>query len=162
MTDEAEIVTTLWKSVYMKFHFTTVYLYKNKEVACTHQLSKGQFSGWKSRKMCMFIYTVRKLNQYPLQLTYWLDPSVYQLKEIHSWQCKLSLLTYHITATVLSPHIPMGVYYSPWGSNCLGQTIKVIAVFMRTDFQSGKCSRVTFLLSTIQPLTCWVIIAAHL
>lgn len=62
----------------------------------------------------------------------------------------------------MSPAVPSGVYYSRWVSDCLGETIKVITLFMRTDFQSGKCSRVTFLLSTIQPFKCWVIIAAHL
>lgn len=65
-------------------------------------------------------------------------------------------------ANCMSPQIPQGVYYSPSGSNCVGETINVIAVFMRTDFQSGKHSRLTFLLSTIQPFTFWVIIAAHL
>lgn len=85
-----------------------------------------------------------------------------QLKETHEWKKQGgSHLSYYNTNHV-SPAVPSGVYYSRWVSDCLGETIKVITLFMRTDFQSGKCSRVTFLLSTIQPFKCWVIIAAHL
>lgn len=100
---------------------------------------------------------------YISQTTYKLDSSIFNVKWrkcIHKKAAITSLS--HKTPTPCHLVFPPGVYYSPWESNCLGETIKVIAVFMRTDFQSALHCGVTFLLSTIQPFTHFVIIAAHL
>lgn len=66
---------------------------------------------------------------------------------------RLSLLPYRETPTACHLAFPRVFITAPEDQTVWGETIKVIAVFMRTDFQSGKHSRGTFILSTIQPFT---------